>query len=147
MCQALSTHDYRLEKDGKGFIPATLLNATRAIPNVDEIFLLVYDIDGEQTLDEVRAILDAQPHLAWLYSTHSHKTTRTEIPAVHYEKWAKQAKLPATPTLEFLKRYLTDKGKGHLRNVAFDDVHDVEQIPPTRGTVGSPRMMPSTSCA
>lgn len=121
-------HDPRDNKDGLCFVAATLLDGKRNLKSVAEVHILVYDIDGAQSLDEVRKILSDTDVFAYVYTTYSHKSTRTEILTEHYEKWAKQAKEGAAPNLERLQKYLTAKGKGHLTNIVFDDMQGWERI-------------------
>lgn len=116
-------HAPRDSKDGLCFVSATLLDGKRNLKSVNEVYLLVYDIDGAQSLDEVREIVGAADVTAFVYTTYSHKSTRTYILTDHYEKWAKQAKVPTTPSLNNLKQYLEAKGKSHLSNIKWDDVN------------------------
>jgi hypothetical protein len=115
--------DERDDKDGLCYVAATLLGLKRNLKSVDEVHLLVYDIDGGQTEDALREILADADIVAFLHSTYSHKSKRTQILTDHYERWAKQAKAPTTPSLSNLKQYLAAKGKGHLTNIKWDDVN------------------------
>lgn len=120
--------DVRDDKDGKAYVAATLLGLKRNLKSVDAVHVLVYDIDGGQSEDELLKILSGADVAAVLHSTYSHKTTRTHVVTEHYEKWAKANKRPPAPTLEFMREYLAAKGKGHLQNVAFDDMHGWERV-------------------
>jgi len=112
--------DLRKDKDGLCFVAATLLDGKRNAKSVNEVHLLVYDIDGAQTLAEVDALLDKFDHTAFLYTTHSHMAARTDVVVDHYEKWAKLNKKLIAPTLATMQEYLTAKGKGYLNNVRFE---------------------------
>lgn len=114
--------DLRDDKDGRCYVAATLLDGKRNLKSVDEVHLLVFDIDGGQSESELLKIVSDADVAAILHSTHSHRTTKTQISTTHYEKWAKQSKQPLTPTTETLKDYLQVKGKGHLTNVTWNDI-------------------------
>lgn len=120
--QAFNVLRPRDSKDGDCFVAGKLFDGLRNLKSVDEIHMLVYDLDGQQSLGEVQDILAGLDIAAWLYTTHSHRTTKTQISTTHYEKWAKQAKQPLTPTTETLQAYLKAKGKGHLKNVVWNDI-------------------------
>ena len=113
------SRDARAEKDGACFCPATLLDGQRNLKSADTVGVLVFDIDGKQSLAEVDALLDKANVTAFLYTSHSHMTTRTNIVVDHYEKWAKANKKPITPTLALMTEYLAAKGKGYLKNLQF----------------------------
>ena len=119
---------YREDKDGLCFVAATLLDGKRNLKSVDEIHVLVYDVDGAQSLEEVDALVGAFDRTAFLYTTHSHKTTRTEVVVDHYEAWAKKTNERLTPTLATMLAYLTDKGKDFPQNVRFDPSKDYERV-------------------
>jgi hypothetical protein len=108
---ALLTHDVRSEKDGACFIAATLHEGTRQLKYVKAVTALVYDIDGGQTLAEGIAAIEASGLRVWLYTSHSHRTTQTEVEVALYERWAAKANKPITPTAESLAQYLRENRK------------------------------------
>jgi len=115
----IAERDIRESKEGLSFVAATLLDGKRNKNSVDEIHLIVYDFDGGESLDNVHAILDEKNLVAFLYTSHSHRSERTNIVVDHYEKWAKSHKKPLSPTLALMQEYLEDHGKRHLKNVRF----------------------------
>ena len=84
--QAFNVLRPRDEKDGDCFVAGTLLDGKRNLKSVDEIHMLVYDLDGQQSLEDVQNILAERDVAAWLYTTHSHRTSKTQISTTHYEK-------------------------------------------------------------
>lgn len=114
-----ASRDLRQEKDGLCFCAATLLGGRRDLKSADAVGILVYDIDGKQSLADVHALLDKANIVAFLYTSHSHTSTRTNIVVDHFEKWAKANKKSLTPTLDLMREYLAAKGKAHLRNLQF----------------------------
>jgi hypothetical protein len=123
----LCEHEIRQNKDGACWVSATLLGGKRNLKSVDKVWMLTYDIDGSMTWDEVYALLDDKC-MAYLYTTFSHKSTRTEIVVDHYDKWSKSAKQPQTPTLESLMLFLKEHKKGHLKNPQYDTMEGYERV-------------------
>jgi len=113
-------------KDGTCFVPGTLLGDSRKKEGVGSIDILVYDIDGGQALDGpngVDAKLEEAGIFGWVYSTHSHQSTKTKIKADHFEKWAKRVGAATTPpTLQGIIDYLGQHDKQHIvdANPVFD---------------------------
>lgn len=115
----IAERDIRDSKDGLSFVAATLLDGKRNKNSVDEIHLIVYDFDGGESLDNVHKILDEKNLVAYLYTSHSHRSERTNIVVDHYEKWARSHKKPLSPTPALMQEFLEDHGKRHLKNVRF----------------------------
>ena len=119
--ELVAHRDIRPNKDGTCVIGATLLDGKREANSVETVGVLIFDIDGKQSLDEVDALLDAANVTAYLYTTHNHRKTRTNIVVDHYERWAKTHKKPLTPTLALMTEYLASKNKGPFGNLRFED--------------------------
>lgn len=116
----LSTPDIRDDKDGLCFIPGEFQGNRRSANAMMSIDMLVYDVDGHQTLQEALEKLTAAGVYALVYTTFSHRTNRTLIHTNHYDEWAKKNGLPSAATKENVLKYLDAKKKGHLKNVEFD---------------------------
>lgn len=85
-------HDERPNKDGACFLPGLLHKNQRLARHVVQINSLVYDIDGEQTIQEVIPLIDNLGVVAVAYSSHSNMTTRTTINADTISTWLKKSK-------------------------------------------------------
>lgn len=110
----------RTSKDGSCFVAGTVISSDRKAEAVKSIDLLVYDIDGSQTVEDVLRILDESNLYYWLYTTYSHKSTKTSIKTDNYEKWAISRSRNLEPTEKDIVDYLEDKKKGHLTSISFD---------------------------
>lgn len=112
--------EFRNKKDGLCYVPA-LIPDTRAAANVWWVFMLVFDIDGAQSLAEVIGLVRAFGVRGWVYSTHSHMARETNISVAHYDRWAQRERQPATPTLASMRLYCTVNKKEHLvSSLTFD---------------------------
>ncbi|MGE3701800.1 MAG: primase-helicase family protein [Hyphomicrobiaceae bacterium] len=123
-------HATRANKDGEAYVAATLLGGVRNLKNVQEVHFLVFDVDGEMSIEDADALVGNFDRTAWLVTTHSHKTDRTEVVVEHYKKWAAENKQTGRPTLESLRAYLVAKGKGWLveRGLTFDPANPTEHV-------------------
>lgn len=123
---AFSEHETRNKKDGMCFVPAVMLvtpkenGVVRTASAVSEVTCLVYDIDGGQSLDEVKAIIEKHKFKCVAWTTHSHRSNTTFIKTDHYGSWAKRNNESRTPDDAAIKRYLKFAKKTHLKNVDFD---------------------------
>lgn len=117
--EIIADREIRDSKDGLSFVAATLLDGKRNKNSVDEIHLIVYDFDGGESLENVHKILDQSNLVAFLYTSHSHRSERTNIVVDHYEKWARSHKKPLSPTAALMQEFLEAQGKRHLTNVRF----------------------------
>lgn len=118
----------RNKKDGTCLVPGALASTRRLKHSVVSIDLLIYDIDGAQTIDEVDKKLTELGYKALLFSTYSHKSTKSEVAPAHIQKWLKdQQRVGEEITLDVMKEYLASNKKGYLKDVVFDvantDVH------------------------
>lgn len=116
----LSTPLIRDDKDGMCFIPGEFQGNRRSANAMMSIDMLVYDVDGHQTLNEALEKLTEAGVFALVYTTFSHRTNRTLIHTNHYDEWAKKNGLPSAATKENVLKYLASKKKDHLKNVEFD---------------------------
>lgn len=120
LLELIAERDVRESKEGFCFTPSTLLGGKRNARSVDEVSMLVYDVDGKQTVDQVVAIIEGLGCQAYLYTSHSHMTTRTDVIVDDYERFAKREKQPLTPTVDSMRAYLKSKHKDYLQNIVFD---------------------------
>lgn len=118
----LTTHSEQPQKDSACFVAGKLIDGIRKLPNVEQISLLVYDIDGGSSIAELDAHLADKP-LSIMYTTYSHQTTKTTVKTTAFSKWATDvAKVPNLPTLERLKAYFEHVKKFEVlkKNPQFD---------------------------
>lgn len=114
-------------KDGWCFVPALVAGdagSRRHATSVTQVNMLVYDIDGGMTVQEVEDILNANKVKAVAYSTHSHMTTTTNVKVDSYYNWAVRAGQAEDPTSESMAAYLASVKKDrHNITVAPERVH------------------------
>ena len=117
-------------KDGLCVIGGQLAGDQRKAQAVVHSDLLIYDIDGGQTLAEVERIIDDSGVYGLIYTTFSNLTTKTRIQADHYETWAKRAGEAFPPTLESMVAYLRAHKKEHIAaaHPIFDPKADLERF-------------------
>lgn len=116
----LGQHAAQRQKDGKFFVPGTLVEGTRKKNAISTISCLVYDIDGTNSIKDVDKKLDDAGYRAFLYTTYSHGTAVTIVKPKAYEAWAKKANQSKRPNVESMKRYLDSINKGYLTNIKCD---------------------------
>src|SRR5258707_742521 len=73
------THNEQKNKSGFCFVPGEIVGERRKAQAIPKVSVLVYDVDGTQPLDEAYAIMNALPTLSWIYTTHSHNSTKTNL--------------------------------------------------------------------
>ncbi|MCC0010882.1 MAG: DUF927 domain-containing protein [Hyphomicrobiaceae bacterium] len=117
-------------KDGVCLIGGQLAGDQRKAQAVVHSDILIYDIDGGQTLAEVEKIMDDSGVYALIYTTFSNLTTKTRIQADHYETWAKRAGEAFPPNLESMVAYLKSHKKEHIAaaHPEFDPKADLERF-------------------
>ena len=116
----LVKHERRDRKDGRAFMPGALIGEFRKEIAVERVDLLIYDIDGAQTLEEVHRLLTAADKPAILYTTHSHRVSRTAIETDKYKKWADKVGANFPPaSCEDMARFCQENGLGHLVDDEF----------------------------
>lgn len=118
----LTTHSEQPQKDSPCFVAGKLIDGIRKLPNVEQVSLLVFDIDGGSSVQELDAHLADKP-CSIMYTTYSHQTTKTLVKTTAYSKWATDvAKVPNLPTIERLKSYLEHVKKFEVlkKNPKFD---------------------------
>lgn len=117
-------------KDGVCLIGGQLAGDQRKAQAVVHSDILIYDIDGGQTLAEVEKIMDDSGVYALIYTTFSNLTTKTRIQADHYETWAKRAGEAFPPNLESMTAYLKSHKKEHIAaaHPIFDPKADLERF-------------------
>lgn len=103
--------EIRDTKEGECFAPALLVGDKRNAVSVDSVSILVFDIDGSQSLAEAEKLLGDADVIAFLSTTHSHRSTRTYVAVKDYEAWALKQKKPKTPTAALLCEFLETKDK------------------------------------
>ena len=69
----------RNSKDGDCFITATLAGTQRRIIDVLDVSVLVYDIDGAMTLDDVHKRVKKFGQTAFVYTTYSHRSVKGHV--------------------------------------------------------------------
>lgn len=107
-------HNENDKKDGNAFTAACLIGTNRKAAAVKEISLFVYDIDGDQTYAEIRDLLVKSGFEAILYTTYSHKTTKTYVRTDKYVAWAKRNGQPERHTPDSVKAFLIANKKESL---------------------------------
>ncbi|MEM8972261.1 MAG: hypothetical protein AAGD43_09405 [Pseudomonadota bacterium] len=70
----------RDQKDGKAFIAGKLEGTTRRGEAISKVDFLVFDVDGEQSNDEVKALMEAHPYHFMMYTSYNHLVSQTDIP-------------------------------------------------------------------
>jgi hypothetical protein len=110
----LLDHRPRPEKDTFAFVPAKLKNNRRRKGNVLSISLLVFDIDGGQTYEEVISFLRERGYYAFVYTTYSHLTSTTIVRCDHFQKWASENDRHSHPDDGAIAGYLADTGKDYI---------------------------------
>lgn len=116
-----SQFDERDNKDGPCFVPGTFIGEERKSNAVIQIEALVYDVDGKQSYEDLKAKVDALGVVAFIYTTFSHMTTKSTLVVDHYLRWAKKAGRPEREaTEEDIVAFLGDNRKDHLKNVKCD---------------------------
>lgn len=110
-----SNHRLDRKKDGPAFVAGELNGTERKAQAVRCIYFLVYDVDGEQTYDEVREILNRENLHALMYSTYNHLKTKSYIKTDKFALWCKRNGIDTTPaigqvlhTQELVERYVDD---------------------------------------
>lgn len=108
-------------KDGLCYIPGELIGTERKGTAIRSIDMLVYDVDGKQTLEQIDECIEKAGVYALVYSTHSHLTTKTAINVDHYYSWARKAGVvERLPSQEDMEAYLKHVKKDHLQITKFD---------------------------
>jgi len=117
-------------KDGVCLIGGQLAGDQRKAQAVVHCDVLIYDIDGGQTLAEVEKIIDDTGVYGLIYTTFSNLTTKTRIQADHYETWAKRAGEAFPPNLDSMVAYLKSHKKEHIAaaHPEFDPKADLERF-------------------
>ncbi len=119
--QLFEIHVTRSEKDGPAFVAGALIGVERKAAAVERMSFLVYDVDGVQTLDDVRAKVKATGKWAVMYSTYNHKQKSDYVKTDQYVKWATKEGLPPKHTKEGVLAYLQAKDKKHYLNVVVGE--------------------------
>ena len=100
-------HDVRTRKDGPCYVGASLCRSEYTHPEIGpEVCFLTYDVDGGQSIDQIEKALELFNARAYLVTTHSHKTTTTEVVISDYERWAAKNKKQSLATVETLRQSL-----------------------------------------
>lgn len=108
-------HRETTDKDGPAFVPAALIGNKRNKNAVSSVCMFVFDVDGQQTYDEVKTLVAATGKYAIIYTTFSHKTTKTYVRTDQYAKWATKRGRVEVHTDDGIREYLKDTDKGHLK--------------------------------
>lgn len=128
----LSTHTPTKKKDGQCFVAGQFEGGQRLAPNVTQIDLLVYDVDGGSTIKALDERL-GEPNMPMsiMYTTYSHETDKTLVKAEGFAKWATTNKMPSLPTQERICEYLAFLKKTVVldSNPIFDPEADTEHTP------------------
>lgn len=106
-------HAWR-DKDGPCFTPAKLIGNRRVNTAVERVSMLVFDLDGQQSYDEVKKILEDSGRVCWLYTTFSHNKTMTPLHVDAYQKWATRVGQPVEPTVESVTAYNATIDRAHV---------------------------------
>lgn len=109
-------------KGGQCFLPGVFIGRERLMTAIERIDMLVYDVDGQQSmLDAYQKIVESGVY-AILYTTYSHKITETLIQTDHFYKWVRENRIAekGAATRENILKYLEKKKKSHLRNIVYD---------------------------
>lgn len=117
-------HVSSLSKDGPCFVPGRLIGAARSKTAISEVSMVVYDLDQNSKYEDiVKAITDANLY-AYVYSTYSHLSTRTDIKTDAFLKWAKKRAITLSPSinddLSTVLLYLQENDKAHLEDVSIE---------------------------
>jgi len=122
-------HQERSSKDGYCIVPGVIEKdkfgkrrcEADAISRIDA---LIYDIDGNQSLASVLALAKKWGLKCIVYTTHSHKTTRTELDADKVMNWVRKnfsgVNEPEELTRAHVEAYLRAHNKAHLLTAGFD---------------------------
>lgn len=115
LVKKLSTHVVSDQKDGPCFIPGKMVGNQRKATAIENIGVVVYDIDGGQSYDEVKQILDETGLAYVMYTSYSHLKTETLIAAAVLEAWAVKNGYEKSPKLHLepncVERYLKSIGR------------------------------------
>lgn len=118
IAKKLTTHRVQKIKEGPCFVPGKIIGNERKATAVEQLDLLVYDVDGGQSYDEVKQILDATNIAYVLYTSYSHLTTETEIKTDLLENWALKNGFEKTHDLHLqpgcVEKYLEEKGRREI---------------------------------
>jgi hypothetical protein len=112
-----SNHREAPHKDGPAFAPARLHGKLRRKDAVREISLLVFDVDGGQSLESVMELIRKRGLLAIVYTSYSHLKRTTSIEVKKFADWASRNNRSANPDQESVCEYLRSNGLDHLRGV------------------------------
>jgi hypothetical protein len=116
--EKLTSHHTRNKKDGYCYVPAAIVGERRKANAVEHLEMAVYDIDGGQTYDAVKEVLEASGYAYAVSTTFSHLTSETEISAGALEAWALKSGYSKSPRLHLgagcLDAYLTHKKRREI---------------------------------
>ncbi len=113
-----SNHRADQKKDGPAFVAGAINGSERKAAAVSSIGLLVYDVDYQQTYDQVRDILNAANVQAIMYTTYSHLKTTTYINTGKFVQWCQKNGInpqdvpmgQVLHTQETVEKYAKDSG-------------------------------------
>ena len=108
------------EKDGPCYTPTKLIGNRRVNTAVERMSMVVFDLDGEQLYDEVKAILEKTGCIAWLYTTYSHAKKRSPLRVDQYRKWAERVGQPVEPNVASVTEYYKTVDRGHVVVLSVD---------------------------
>ena len=109
----------RKEKDGSCNAPITLVGTERKKTAVKTVHTLVYDVDGSKW-EDIDAALSRTEVLSYAHTTHSHKSTSTEVTTQSVKDWTEANGESFPPSQDGLRAYLAANGKGYLEDVWYD---------------------------
>lgn len=85
-----SNHRLDRKKDGPAFVAGELNGVERKAQAMNAAYFMVFDIDAEQSYDEVRDILNRENIHAIMYTTYSHLKTKSYIKTDKFVQWCKK---------------------------------------------------------
>ncbi len=113
----LLSHREAPKKDGFAFAPARLHGKLRNKDAVREISLLVYDVDGGQSLEEAQELIRKRGLFAIVYTSYSHLIRTKFVPLKKFADWASRNNSSAEPGQETVCEYLRSNRLDHLTGV------------------------------
>ena len=115
-------------KSTVAFVPGVLAGGQRQAKAVEKIEALVYDVDGAMSLSLFKTMYGLSiGNRAFVYTTHSHRKTRTFIETDSYRLAARKAKLPEEPkSARDFAAYFAVIGKPLYIDIRFDPAAHLE---------------------
>ena len=87
------------------FVPGEIVGDRRTAAAISALWALVLDLDKGEDLDVIERTIRSKGLLAFVYSTHSHMSSTTEIKIDDYREGTRELQ----PSPGGLRRYLADK--------------------------------------